>query len=837
MTASHRLLAHAGRQGRKALLSRSLALIGTSLLALALIATSPALAAESKAADAKSSSAKTSAKAKTSDAKSEKSASSKTSGTKSAKTEVASAKDGDGKKKTTDGDKKTTKTAEAGTSESKTGKSKTGSKSDGKTGSKDKTETKLADAGDKPGKASSKNTKDSKTKASAAKSKLASADDEDDDDGKKSGSKSTKKETSKSSKSKNSKSKLADADDSKGKKGSGKGGKDIDKKAKADGKTSKLADGSVKKSKKGKKAAPEPKPVPDKAMLTLAAALANDARSEVPVNLSSGPMPYMRATPSVLSAQDAELYRTAYSQIDAGKYDDAEATLAQVTDRSLVGHVEYRKLFSGGYTATYDELVAWVNQYGDQPMAMKVWNLAKRKKPDGAPDPAFPSLMGKSGVAASGVTAAALENDGAGVQLASTGSLTPTLRADLNPGAPMSDAVDSDLTVKSARSAYNNGQLEQAVTLGKTIGDHWVAGLASYRLKRYDQALVHFKFVSTDPSRNAWSQSSGAYWAARSALKMNDAATADTYFKIAASYPFTFYGLLAEARLGVTPAITLAKKGLPPTFQADNNKALVASLNSHSSDWAKTNPQAQRMSALVQLGRMNDARDEVRSAMQTASDDTMRQKWMALAVSHNIPVGQMKTTDRLFNADLYPIPDYALSNAKVDRALVYAFARKESKFNAAAKSYAGAYGLMQIMPGTAALVEGDSSFTRKPNQLLKPETNLRIGQKYIQRLMDTKATEGDLLRTIAAYNAGPGPVKDAMDSLGNDYDSLLVMESIPVAQTRQYIEEVAANYWIYRQIMGKETPSLIQAANDARIIDASADALDAEAEVALVGTE
>ncbi len=820
MIANHRLLANAGRQGHKALLSRPLALIGASLLALALTAASPALAADAKKPASESTTkAKAPAKTKTSNVKTEKTAS-KTSASKSDKTEVASAKDGDGKKKSSNSDNKTTtKTAEAGTTKSKTG-------------SKDKSGTKLADTDEKPAKGSSKTTKDSKTKASAAKSKLASADDDDDDKPAKSGSKSSKADNSKSGKAKTSKTKLADSDNSKGKKGSGKGGKDIDKKAKADGKTSKLADGSIRKSKKSKKAEPEPKPVPDKAMLTLAAALANDARSEVRVNLSSGPVPYVRATPAVLSTQDAELYRTAYSQIDSGQYDDAEATLAQVTDRSLVGHVEYRKLFSGGYTATYDELVAWMNQYGDQPMAMKVWNLAKRKKPEGAPDPAFPSLMGKSGM-----TAAALDNDGAGVQLASTGSLTPTIRADLNPGAPVTDAVESDLTVKSARSAYNNGQLEQAVSLGKTIGDHWVAGLASYRLKRYDQALVHFKFVSTDPSRNAWSQSSGAYWAARCALKMNDAATADTYFKIAASYPFTFYGLLAEARLGVTPAIALAKKGLPPTFQPDTNKALVASLSSNSSDWAKTNPQAQRMSALVQLGRMNDARDEVRSAMQTASDDATRQKWMALAVSHNIPVGQMKTTDRLFNADLYPIPDYALSNAKVDRALVFAFARKESKFNAAAKSYAGAYGLMQIMPGTAALVEGDNSFTKKPNQLLKAETNLRVGQKYIQRLMDTKATEGDLLRTIAAYNAGPGPVKDAMDSLGNDYDSLLVMESIPVAQTRQYIEEVAANYWIYRQIMGKETPSLQQAANDARIIDASADALDAEAEVALVGTD
>ena len=67
-------------------------------------------------------------------------------------------------------------------------------------------------------------------------------------------------------------------------------------------------------------------------------------------------------------------------------------------------------------------------------------------------------------------------------------------------------------------------------------------------------------------------------------------------------------------------------------------------------------------------------------------------------------------------------------------------------------------------------------------------------------------------------------MKDAVASLGADSDSLLVMESIPVAETRQYVEEVAANYWIYRQLMGKETPSLTQAAGDARIIDPTADA-------------
>ena len=549
----------------------------------------------------------------------------------------------------------------------------------------------------------------------------------------------------------------------------------------------------------------------------------------VAVSAPSGPVPYLKVqaeaanTSGVLSPADAQLYQTAFSQVDHSDFDDAEASLAQVSDRSLVGYVEYRKLMNTRYSASYDELVAWLGQYGDQPTAMRVWNIAKRKKPAGAPDPAYPSLSGQPAPQA---VAQAASADSVAVPLSAMTTLAPNpVKAEFNPGAPQLDTADSDLTPKSARSAYNNGQLEMAVTLAHKIGDHWVAGLADWRLKRYDQALTEFKFVSTDPSRNAWSQSSGAYWAARCALKLNDASTADSYFKVAASFPYTFYGLLAEARLGVTPAVALAKKGLPPTFQASARAQVAAATTTDDFAWAQTDNQAHRMNALLQVGRTSDAAGEAKAAIQSASDDATRDRWTALAAHNHIGVNQLIVTDQLFDAALYPIPAYTLKGqGGVDRALVFAFARKESKFNATAKSYAGAYGLLQLMPGTAALVENNQSFNAKPSQLLKPTVNLRVGQKYIQRLMDSKIVGGDLLRTIAAYNSGPGPVKDAVTTLGDDADSLLVMESIPVAQTREYVEEVAANYWIYRQLMGKQTPSLTQAASDARIIDTTADA-------------
>lgn len=575
--------------------------------------------------------------------------------------------------------------------------------------------------------------------------------------------------------------------------------------------------------------------------LAVAKALATETPDPVaipvaapPVVMNAAPVPYRMVaaqTPkptqvalnAVLSPDDTVHYQTAFTLIDQGDFQGAEAQLALVNNKNLMGYAEFHKLFAPGYESTYDELVDWMNRYGDQPMAMRVWALAKRKKPEGAPDPAFPLLNG-------GPEVMAQTNSGSAVQMTAMTHLTNSHSGDDDSDddtgyatMPMLDPNDSDLTPKSARSAYNNGQMEQAVKLGRKIGDHWVAGLACWRLQRYDQALAEFKFVSTDPSRNAWSQSGGAYWAARSAQKMGHQDEAQTYLKIAASFPFTFYGLLAEARLGVTPAVVLAKKGLPPTFSNEQRTALTASLDGDF-NWTKSNVQAQRLNALVQIGRASDAQNEIQSAVQRTSNGVERDRWLALAARMQVSVNQLQPADRLFDPNIYPVPDFEPSEGySVDKALLFAFARKESKFDPKAKSYSGAYGLLQLMPATAALVEDDPSFNKRPEKLLKPAVNLRVGQKYIQRLFDSKIVSNDLLRTIAAYNAGPRPVKDAIDSLGPDADSLLVMESIPVAQTRQYVEEVAANYWIYRQILDNSSKTLTMAANDAAIIDATAD--------------
>jgi soluble lytic murein transglycosylase-like protein len=158
------------------------------------------------------------------------------------------------------------------------------------------------------------------------------------------------------------------------------------------------------------------------------------------------------------------------------------------------------------------------------------------------------------------------------------------------------------------------------------------------------------------------------------------------------------------------------------------------------------------------------------------------------------------------DADLYPLIHWKPKGGFViDRALVFALARQESGFDAKARSGAGAAGLMQIMPATARALGG------RVKDLHDPATNLALGQEYLRRLLADPSINGDLILMSVAYNAGPGILMKWRSAYSNG-DPLLFLESLPNRETRNFVERVMANYWIYQDRMGQETPSLDQVA-------------------------
>ena len=120
-------------------------------------------------------------------------------------------------------------------------------------------------------------------------------------------------------------------------------------------------------------------------------------------------------------------------------------------------------------------------------------------------------------------------------------------------------------------------------------------------------------------------------------------------------------------------------------------------------------------------------------------------------------------------------------------------------------SPAGAVGLMQVRPGTA----GDFARARGVvlGDLTNPAINLEYGQSFIEMMRGKPATRGQLLKVIAAYNAGPLPV-DRWNSINDKGDPLLWMESLPYWETRYYVPSVLRNMFVYQGMAGRPQPAL-----------------------------
>ncbi|MCO4794043.1 MAG: lytic transglycosylase domain-containing protein [Bacteriovoracaceae bacterium] len=136
----------------------------------------------------------------------------------------------------------------------------------------------------------------------------------------------------------------------------------------------------------------------------------------------------------------------------------------------------------------------------------------------------------------------------------------------------------------------------------------------------------------------------------------------------------------------------------------------------------------------------------------------------------------------------------------IDPLLILSLIRQESAFNPKAKSHVGARGLMQLMPKTARMFKKSV----KAHHLKKPKLNLNIGIKYFKRLL--KRYDGNLIYTLAAYNAGETRVKRWRAEVFNNPDPLLTIENIPFKETRNYVKYIYRNLYLYNVINDSYRP-------------------------------
>jgi soluble lytic murein transglycosylase-like protein len=169
-----------------------------------------------------------------------------------------------------------------------------------------------------------------------------------------------------------------------------------------------------------------------------------------------------------------------------------------------------------------------------------------------------------------------------------------------------------------------------------------------------------------------------------------------------------------------------------------------------------------------------------------------------------------RVDERQIDSALYPVPAWRPAGGyHIDKALVFALMRQESEFQTTASSSAGALGLMQLMPSTASFVARDAELKGNGKlRLFDPELNIALGQKYVAHLLEHETVQGNLLNMLAAYNGGPGNLAKWQRVTDHGDDPLLFIESIPVRETRVFVQKVLANYWVYSARFGRTAPSL-----------------------------
>jgi soluble lytic murein transglycosylase len=152
---------------------------------------------------------------------------------------------------------------------------------------------------------------------------------------------------------------------------------------------------------------------------------------------------------------------------------------------------------------------------------------------------------------------------------------------------------------------------------------------------------------------------------------------------------------------------------------------------------------------------------------------------------------------------LFPEPWWETIKAEsaknnLDPYLVASLIRQESEFNPSAISKANAYGLMQLLPSTGKAMAREEEISHfETYQLLDPETNIRLGTRYLRKTMDKFGGVEEY--ALAAYNAGDDRVLD-WQAAGPYHGIDEFVESIPFTETREYVQSVLRNEETYKAI-------------------------------------
>lgn len=538
----------------------------------------------------------------------------------------------------------------------------------------------------------------------------------------------------------------------------------------------------------------------------------------------------------ILSPRDVVLYRAIFSYQSRGDWTTANAAMESLGDKRLLGHVLADRYHH--QTTSSEELRKWMAFYADLPEADEIYEFAKNQ-------PGFVASATKQPAVTEEWTGYNSYGSSLGFRVDTRAHKGPgtahrfntKVNKAIHRGDPyfaealfqiekshrsMPNDEVKDVTGKIAASFFYEGRIEHAKKIAIEAANNrsslgmWIAGLCFWKEDDFEKAGFYFVKLAAEPGLSSWDRAAADFWAYRSFKSADKETLANYWLKQAAEVPHSFYGLLANELLN--------RKNVWSWKLPEITQQHVDALTRY--------PAGVRALALIQVGRKDLAEAELRH-INPVGQHVLQEAMLIVSEMAGMPsmamqLGNLVTKKgKHYDAALYPLPPWQPEKGfRVDRALIYALMRHESQFDPTAISDRGACGLMQLMPTTATTASNDlsplnikglksSSDSNTCNdRLLDPSINITVGQNYVRQLASQPSIGDNLLLLLAAYNSGPGKLSHWVDDESAKSDPLLFIETLPVRETRDYVQQVMIQYWSYRARLAEPQTSLAQLANN-----------------------
>lgn len=329
-------------------------------------------------------------------------------------------------------------------------------------------------------------------------------------------------------------------------------------------------------------------------------------------------------------------------------------------------------------------------------------------------------------------------------------------------------------------------------------------GWQAYSKRDYPVAIGYWSELESMYSGTNGARS-GRYWTGRSHEALGHASRADDiYAEILATQADDFYSRHARSRLQLDAQTALRALELPTEPWPDDpvlNRARwlrdlkleEQALEELEGQQANADPRAFCAEKAVILARLDQRRESIQSL--ACAFPVLGRPQQSLAPREALLL--------YYPLDFRSIIEQRAREQGLSPQLVFAMVRQESAFDAEARSWAGARGLMQLMPATGKEVAQRLGLRYSSSRLDDPDFSVRLGTRYFRQVLDM--FDGNQELALAGYNGGPYRIKKLWRQAGSNPELDRFVEGLTLEETKTYVKRILLFENSYHRLYSKGT--------------------------------